>query len=80
MPDEKKRWWEIEGWREREAAKAAQIASNPTVISGMDLTYFNPTCKHERCAYDLATCEKCIEYSKQKNLEHAKQTTKTSSS
>lgn len=26
--------------------------------------YFNPECKHERCAYDLMTCDACIAHSR----------------
>jgi hypothetical protein len=77
MPGEKKNWWELLGWNDQQRVKRLQLAHSDTAIlgTGMGLSWFNPDCKHERCSYDILTCPKCIEYTKQKNAEHAKQTT-----
>lgn len=75
MTTEKKKWWELLGWNDQQRVKKLQLAETPTVFSGMDLSYYNPACKHEHCSYDILTCPQCIEYTKQKNEEHAKQTT-----
>lgn len=80
MPDEKIKWWELKGWNDQQRVKRLQLADAPTVFSGMGLSYYNPTCKHEHCSYDILTCPKCIEYTKQKNEEYEKQTIKTTSS
>lgn len=84
MPDKKKRWWELLGWNAQQKAKQEQLALasvDSHRINCMLLSYYNPECKHEHCSYDILTCPKCIEYTKQKNEEHAKQTiTSTTSS
>jgi hypothetical protein len=28
--------------------------------------YFNPGCRHERCAWDLLNCDACLAYTKEK--------------
>lgn len=71
MPDEKKRWWELKGWNEQQKLKAEQLASGPAITSNTKLSWYNPICKHEHCSYDILTCPQCIEYTKQKNEEHA---------
>ncbi len=51
-------------WR----AKQALIPKLPPLLEDKDKVkffyYFNPECKHERCSYDLLTCNACIAHSK----------------
>jgi len=53
-----------DSWR----AKQVLVPKLPPLLEDKDKVefyfYFNPQCKHERCSYDLATCDACIEYSK----------------
>ncbi len=38
--------------------------SMTSIVSGEFYYYFNPYCRHERCSYDLMTCDLCIQHSK----------------
>lgn len=61
-------WWELPGWRDQQKAKEERIKQvSPELLQDtMTCSYFNPECKHEACSYDILTCPKCIEYTKEK--------------
>lgn len=80
MTTEKQKWWELLGWNDQQRAKQEQLALaavDEHRVNRMIPSYFDPSCKHERCSYDILTCPKCIEYTKQKNEEYAKQSITT---
>lgn len=49
-------------WRHRQINNPPK--GTAIVPSGEFYYYFNPYCKHERCSYDLMTCDLCIQHSK----------------
>ena len=50
-------WWSLGPWQE-----PAHVAVIPDGELSL-MTWFNPSCKHDRCAYTIAECEVCKEYS-----------------
>lgn len=63
-------FWFNGGWRDSQKLVAeAPIeklpATNAELLADPLYVLFNPHCKHERCSYDIANCDSCIEYTKE---------------